>query len=325
MCIIIHREQGSNVPNSVLEHNRKKNPDGFGLAWRDDEGLHHKKYAPTAYDEFHDMLKRLDRNPSIEYVAHYRFATHGPACERLSHPFPYEDEDGNEVLVFHNGIINIQTESHESDTSRFVERVLANLPTGWWNNSAIRFLVEQSVSGSRLLVMSAKNTVRLNERLWTQQNGIFYSTEPGPYKPATNYAATYPRPGQVVKYTPKATWEKEDNRKQGKKNKHGRSRHVPAPSFEKSTDDRNFGFKDADDEPQGWMHNGHWVESLDSQRLAEDPSEDVACSAICTECQTMGEVYIIGGTTFIDVSHGDEVRDEDEDLDALTMASVYAN
>jgi len=320
MCIIIHREKGSNVPNDVLEYNKKKNPDGFGLAWRDDEGLHHRKYAPTDYDAFHAMLKRLDRNADIEYVAHYRLATHGPACERLSHPFPYEDEDGNEVLVFHNGIIPIHTPKDESDTSHFVNAVLAQLPDGWWNNNAMRFLVEGAIGGSRLLVMTAKETVRLNQRMWTTKGGIHYSSEPGP---GSSYSGWKPQATtSVTKYVPPKEWTKPE-----KKHKHGKSKHVVKPMYDtRSTDSRNFGFEDADDDdPQGWRHMGHWVESLDTEHIDGD-AEDVACAAICVDCNSMGEVYIIGGTTFIDVTHGgDDNADEDDDLDARTMAAVYAN
>jgi hypothetical protein len=310
MCLIIHREQGSNVPNDVLEYNRKKNPDGFGLAWRDDEGLHHRKYAPTDYDAFHAMLKRLDRNANIEYVAHYRFATHGPACERLSHPFPYEDENGEKVLVFHNGIIPISAPKDESDTSYFVEKVLSKLPNGWWNNPAQVFLVESAISYSRLLIMTATETVRLNERAWQKKGGILYSTDPGPAKPAWTPQST----PNVVKYTPPKEWTKPE-----KKHKHGKSKNDV-----RSTDSRNFGFEDPDDDDvQGWRHMGHWVESLDTEKLDGD-SGDVACAAVCVDCNTMGEVYIIGGTTFIDISHGLDSDDED-DVDSLTMAQVYAN
>lgn len=318
MCIIIHRAYGSNVPNDVLEHNRKKNPDGFGLAWRDNNGsLHYRKYAPTAYSDFHAALKAVDRDPKIEYVAHYRFATHGPACERLSHPFPYEDEDGNEVLVFHNGIINIQTPAEESDTSHFVNRVLASLPSGWWRNPAMRFLVENAIGGSRLLVMTKDETVRFNERYWTDKGGIMYSTDPGPYKSSWLPKGAEPKPttpSNIVKYTPPKQWTAPEPKKGKKKHRHET----------KSYDSRNFGFTDADDDVQGWRHMGHWVESLDTEFLDPDSGEDKVCAVICVDCQNTGEVYVIDGTVFIDVSHGVEM-DDNEDLDALTMQHVYAN
>ena len=155
MCIIIHREKG-NVPNAILESNRHRNPDGFGIAWRENGSLKWQKFAPSEYGPFHQLLKNLDRDGTTEYVAHYRLATHGKPSQELSHPFEYEDEAEGTVLVFHNGIIPISTPKDESDTRYFVNRILKQLPSGWWHNPALVYLVEEAIGSSRLLVMTAR-------------------------------------------------------------------------------------------------------------------------------------------------------------------------
>ena len=184
MCLIIHREAGkrtSNVPESILDHNRYQNPDGFGVAWRTSKGLEYEKFDKGAdeYQKFKDLVLTLDKT-EVEYVAHFRKATHGPVCRELSHPFEYQDTRVGQVLVFHNGIIDIDTDKGESDTSQFVKTVLANMQTKWWRKPAYRFLIEKSIGWSRLLIMTKTETIRLNAKDWKQENGIYYSCAPMP-------------------------------------------------------------------------------------------------------------------------------------------------
>lgn len=322
MCIIIHREQGSNVPNNVLDYNRTKNPDGFGISWRDEYGVHVEKFSPKEYDDFHALLKRLDRDPSIEYTAHYRLATHGAPCKELSHPFTYEDPEVGPVHVFHNGIIRISTRQGESDTSQFVKDILAKMPSQWWKNPALVYLVEEAIGYSRLLLMTNDETIRLDGgKSWTKQGGIWYSTDPGPskwlpkggtkYVPTSGKGNEHNLPSNIVKYTPPSAWTQPE---------------------EISTDARFTEVEDEDTgDVAGWYHEGHWVESLID---IEDGDDDITGAAVCTECNTVGEFYIISGTTFIDVPHqhasDDEDDEDDEDsllsaTDKATMSVVYSH
>lgn len=203
--------------------------------------------------------------------------------------------------------------------------------SGWWKNPAYRFLVEQAIGYSRLLIMTPTETIRLNEKAWSKVGGIMYSTDPGgshsTYKPRTvtapagNYASPATRAatgtglyvpgaatgGKVVPYSPPRQWT------------------TPEP---KSDDSCDYGFVDADDDDdvQSWMHEGHRIESLSDDRIG-GKGEDICVEAVCVECNTIGEVYVIEGTTFIDVVHGStSIDNEDEDdVDAATMRAVYAN
>lgn len=178
------------MPNSVIQTNKRANPDGFGIAWREPKtGLQFRKFGPDKFAEFERLLKRIDKRKSVEYVAHFRTKTHGPACERLSHPFTYEDEAEGTTLVFHNGIISIKTDETESDTSTFTATVLRRLPSAWWNNGALAWLVEESIGASRMVIMTATETIRLNESLGEWHSGIWYSTTPEPSW-AKNYGQT---------------------------------------------------------------------------------------------------------------------------------------
>lgn len=299
MCLIIHRPvsekgRGSNVPNEILEYNRRKNPDGFGLAWRKKGVLNYEKFGPRDYDTFYELLKKIDKQTDIEYTAHYRLATHGPINEAMAHPFVYDDKKAGEVAIFHNGVIPITAPNTESDTSQFVKTVLSRLASQWWKKGAYKFLVEQSMGWSRLLVMTDTDTVMLSDD-WKLLGGIWYSTEPGPWrpvgKPTTADKAgedfTYGRSAYSGKgYTPPAEWLSEDG--------------------EDNEDDLLYQkYTDAVSQ-SGWKDHGHWVEPITENY---DNAGDVSGEVVCTTCNGYGDYYRIDGQFFFDVSH---VETEDD-------------
>lgn len=296
MCLIIHRDlngkRGSNVPNAVLDHNARSNPDGFGIAWRDGKKLRHEKFdaGKKAFEDFRSLLKRIDRDPGTEYVAHFRKATHGPVCKALSHPFSYEDPEEGEVLVFHNGIINIDTEPGESDTSAFVKRVLSRIAPRWWESNAYRFLVEESIGWSRLLVMTRRASVRINEESWVKRDGIWYSTNPLPsYGTGTSYTRPGISTGGTIMRPVTTPWRGDEEDEEDED-----VAPLPAGTTQSAT---------------GWYQNGHHITPLTSER---DVDGDRYGTATCDVCRTIGEFFVIGGKVFIDVAHGYAVEEEDD-------------
>lgn len=299
MCLIIHRPAGkrvTNVPVAVLDHNRFSNPDGFGVAWRSSNGLKHAKFdaGQKNYDRFKKLVLKLDKQ-EVEYVAHFRKATHGPVCKELSHPFTYQDPNVGEVLVFHNGIIDITPDKNESDTSQFVKQVLANMHSEWWRNPSYRYLVEGAIGWSRLIIMTKDETVRFRVKDWVDEQGINYSCSPIPGYRSTAYND---------KGWPKSS----------------KSR-VPY-SYGLNDDDYEADWDDDGDEESeyieglgvsippkvdGWNDgNGrHFVVPHTEEVYAdgaEDPSEKYG-KAFCVTCNATGEYYIIWGKAYIEVKH----------------------
>jgi hypothetical protein len=287
MCLIAHRTVngetgGSNIPNNIIDYNRRMNGDGFGIAWRDPKGgLKYQKFGPKDFDAFRSLLKKIDKKTTIEYVAHWRKATHGAACLDLSHPFTYTNTKDGEVLVFHNGIISgLDTDEDNSDTSVFVDEVLSNLPSRWWEKAALKWMVENSIGWSRLLVMTNDTTVRLNEKDWKTVGGIRYSTFPGPVENPQKGAYSggaivpYTAPGTTVRgqllgdglWTPDEDEDEED---------------VIAVSGKE------------------WYHLGHPVSPLTGGDGVDETFGAVACNV----CQTMGDYYVVEGKRYIDLRH----------------------
>lgn len=290
MCLIIHREANRRKPNKaarlpyeVMSHNRWANPDGFGVAWRDKEGLKYEKFGigHEQYDMFEQLVFELDARGSIEYVAHYRKATQGPPCQALSHPYEYNDPKEGKTLVFHNGIININAATNESDTEVFVRDILANLPSRWWADDGIRNLVEVSIGWSRLLLMTENETVRLegeSSNSWRKENGIWYSTSPlwgsygtgkGSYTEAYLYADT-------------DDWEESDILKAGERAL------IPIHT--------------------GFVDGGHEV-SLIVGTEEKEADDLMTAWAKCNDCGAHGEMWMVGTTPFFGIAHKD-ITDE---------------
>lgn len=294
----------------MLDYNRRANPDGFGIAWRDKKGLHHEKFAPKDYDAFHKLLKSIDKRKNVEYVAHFRKATHGDICQAMSHPFTYEDKStSEETLVFHNGIIAIPTQKGESDTAAFVRKVLANLVGPWWEDEPTKWLVENSVGWSRLLVMNSTETVRLNESDWKTMGGIWYSTNPYPSQPkyassgkggtsygseSFPYGSGYTGGGMVKRpYTPPSEWTDYDEDDDDDDEE----------DFLKTFNDQRS--SDTYVPSSGWADGGHWVHPLSQIDIGDGNKSG---DATCDQCNTLGSYYIVDGKVYIEVVHG-KVKD----------------
>lgn len=305
MCLIIHRElnaagRGGNIPNQVIQYNRNFNKDGFGLAWRDGAEVKSAKFAPNEFAEFEMLLKSIDGDATIEYVAHFRTATHGAPCKEYSHPFTYEDAEVGLVHVFHNGVINIPTTKGENDTKVFVDFVLNQLPSRWWDTWLYKWMVEESIGWSRLLVMTSEETHRFNEGSWYEIDGLHYSTWP---------VAEHLKPKGVSTYSWQTAVDSDDS-----------LRYVDAMSWSKRYYDKDT-MEDllpedvidgdtveplqltagiADPDGLGWEHDGHLVTPISQ---VEDDGLDKYGQLICETCETIGEYYVIDGKIMCDLQH----------------------
>jgi hypothetical protein len=264
-----------------------RHPDGFGIAWREGGELRTEKFGPQARDEFRAALKRVDKRSDIEYVAHFRWATHGPKAESHSHPYEYIDPVEGRVLVFHNGVIDIATKSNESDTEVFVRDVLAHLPSAWWRNGALRYLVTQSSEWSKLVLMTATETVSLQDKEGTWDGGIWYSSS---HKAAQlgNYGATSAWSGSAV-----------------------------GTPLGKDYGDIVTVTRAAEQFDRGheFVHGGHTLSVVD--RFEHDVDGAYEQALVCDSCFTVGDLYVINGENYIEMAHLFERDDDDcEDEDA---------
>lgn len=285
MCLIIHREPNLQKPKRtpfidwrILDDNKWMNPDGFGVAWRNG-GLHHTKFGPDNYSDFEKLLLDVDASNVTEYVAHFRTATQGPPCLELSHPYTYNDPVEGEVLVFHNGIIDIKADKNESDTQVFVERILTQLPSRWWAIPAYVFIIENAIGWSRLVIMTERETIRLDSGTnWRKIGGIWYSTNP--------YSSYYTVSSGKGKDPEREYWAKQER-----------------DSYLDDKEEDNLIAQPSILIPSnGWIENGHVLLPIGGSE--EQESEDLITGLVtCENCDTTGTYWIVGATPFFSVPH----------------------
>lgn len=293
MCLAIYRpvEPGKPapvIPNAYLDAGMARHPDGFGVAFARDGKVLVEKFAPHERKQFRKAFRRVE-GTGLPFVAHLRFATSGPKTAAMAHPYVYTDAGEGAIAVVHNGIIGIEhDEKVESDTSAFVRLVLAELPSRWWTRAAMRYLVGQSIGYSRLAILTPHDGVVLineSDGIW-DESGVWYSST---YKPSP-------------KWTPPSTSYKSPVYA-GKSPVGPRGWRAAVPA---TTPDNAY-VPDEGASKHGVVmgairHAGHLLESLKPVR--DDGSDCHISRAVkCTVCKTVGDIYRIEGTRFIELKH----------------------
>ena len=317
MCLIAYRKAGkSRIPHSVVDTALWRHPDGFGLAYRNAAGLNVERFGPALAERkaFRRALIRVDQS-GVEYAAHWRFATHGPKVVGLAHPFTYPDPVEGEVAILHNGIIPIATEASESDTSAFVVQVLAQLPSAWWRSAALRFVVSQSIGWSKLVVMTATETVILNEEDGEWDCGFWYSSN---HRPLVNlaYTSTSSKVPAWTSATSKSASEayKALTGKTPPILSPARLALIPATTGEEAwLPDRVV--RDADT----FDHGGHTL--VATRWFSRDRDGTHMKGVRCVECDVRGDAFVISGDTYFDIEHRVPV---DLPVEERVMTEAYA-
>jgi hypothetical protein len=138
MCVLVHVEAGSRLPDAEVERMAETNDDGIGICWQSGDGAQWIKGLDAG-----QACQVLDQiGTSLSYVFHARWATHGGSHRLLTHPFPITRKVGLSLagtahaVVAHNGIWS-QYARHErrlnlsgvSSDTRILAGALATTPT----------------------------------------------------------------------------------------------------------------------------------------------------------------------------------------------------
>ena len=106
MCVILIPTKRHPTPDE-LNDAQDSNPHGAGIAWKNQDGK-------LAYEKAIDAKRVWEiietEKPKIPYVIHFRIASVGGVCDKLTHPFPVNQSvslkkqwQGKSPLLFHNG------------------------------------------------------------------------------------------------------------------------------------------------------------------------------------------------------------------------------
>jgi glutamine amidotransferase len=104
------------APDSLAQQSRRE-PDGTGLGWFDDEGRPRVIKHPIAAYEDKDFARQARSVASRTFIAHIRFASTGGLTVENTHPFEQDDR-----LFAHNGVIE-DLPALEAELGDAIERV----------------------------------------------------------------------------------------------------------------------------------------------------------------------------------------------------------
>jgi len=114
-------------------------------------------------------------NNESPFIIHFRITTHGGTRVENNHPFKVDKD----TVFVHNGIINSVVKfavGHESDTRSFNRNILRNLPKGWKSNNAVKFMIEDFIGTSKLIMLHTDYSVDIyNQNMGTWEDGVWYS------------------------------------------------------------------------------------------------------------------------------------------------------
>jgi hypothetical protein len=121
MCLIINFKPEQPISAELMEVFAKRNNDGFGIMWIQDNRLCHIKYGP---DKMEMLWPTYENLKAYEGFIHLRMRTHGDTNQEMAHPF----NCGYGIYMMHNGILDVTGEDKsKSDTWHFVKRIVQPL------------------------------------------------------------------------------------------------------------------------------------------------------------------------------------------------------
>jgi hypothetical protein len=185
MCLIIARKMNTEaIPENYIRNASRNNPDGFGIVAKHGESVITLKDVEmkSTLDAIRDLEKA-----NAEFVAHFRYRTHGEIDEENTHPFKLAGEN----YLAHNGQINIATpQKGKSDTWHFAESIIRS-KVAMRPANLLRFFEKRAklLAGSKLAILGADVPLTIyGESLGTWINGIWYSNVYSLAEPVTRYA-----------------------------------------------------------------------------------------------------------------------------------------
>lgn len=198
MCLIIDRPAGVEIPFEKLKTAMKNNPDGYGLAVPEGNGLLYveRQVEMPEPEELWEYLHGEFKDDKI--LVHLRYTTKGSTSLRNTHPFPVLElkADGVDLRMAHNGTIHKYSPTGNSDNSSdtrnfvktFVRPLFKRLVKGNDINELmkdpflIKLLDDQIPANSVLSFMDGHgNSFQVNPKgngaFVDEETGIWYSNK----------------------------------------------------------------------------------------------------------------------------------------------------
>ena len=199
MCLLVKQPATSRFTDDFLKGVYKKNGDGLGVMWAENNTLQVRKFLPKTLDEFVAAFR--EHIEGKDCVWHARMQTHGHIDMTNCHPYEVLGaEDGYPVYLAHNGVLSTgnHADTSKSDTwhyiQNFIRPMLLENPKAFMSEWFRNLIGSHIGSSNKFALMDAKgNVVLVNEHVFVEHEGALLSNTYAWDTAGTKYA---PKPVQ---------------------------------------------------------------------------------------------------------------------------------
>ncbi len=174
MCLIIRCETDKPLSKDLLQDMQKRNDDGFGFMWIQNNKL--KTFKDNS-DDFEKLWEKYEELKAFNPFIHLRYKTHGLIDHTNTHPYPC----GHGIYLMHNGVVNVNDSSDrdKSDTWHFLDQLIKPLldlspnPHKVIRSEKFRKLLENWMGGNNRMVFGDRGGfIIFNEKAWHKIDNI---------------------------------------------------------------------------------------------------------------------------------------------------------
>ena len=213
MCLLITQPAGTVFSETFLRGVFKKNGDGIGVMYAENNTLYVRKDLPKTYEE---MKAFYDEHVAGKACAvHWRMQTHGHINLDNCHPYEVISEaEGYPLWLMHNGVLHTNNlkDKAKSDTWHYIQDylrpMLLNNPA-WFMSPEFSELVGNHIGSNKFTLLDAYgNMVTVNEEQGVKYNGAWLSNTYAWDTTGTEHAPRYYSYGS---YSQNSVWDMDED------------------------------------------------------------------------------------------------------------------
>jgi len=172
MCIAILQPRNKRLKRKTLKACWDNNPNGGGFMYALDGKIVVVKELEK-FDSFYSQFHNHRTKHNVDFILHFRIATHGLIDEKNAHPH----QANFKTWFVHNGIISqkCDTKSSLSDTVKFA-KLLSKLETDFMLNDSVLELVREYIDTDKIIFLNNQGKIRIvNKSLGVKKYGCWFS------------------------------------------------------------------------------------------------------------------------------------------------------
>jgi hypothetical protein len=203
MCLLVKQKLGNSFSDDWLKDFFRKNDDGIGVMWAENNVLYTQKLLPKNEQEMIDFYR--EAVDGKECAFHLRMRTHGDTDLENCHPYKvFGEDEGYPLYLMHNGVLSTGNakDPSKSDTWHYIQDIIrpalmadkTQFMAPWFKT-----LIEDHIGrGNKFVMMDAYgNVVTFNKSSGVDWDGNWMSN---------TYAWSANKAGLVPGYSKLSDW-----------------------------------------------------------------------------------------------------------------------